>query len=283
VANIPPVLLLQAPPPPPRPYGLFDVAMGPMPMPRVEAQAGGIMYVPDACEDDIYLYGIECPPVSGTKTFAAVESPVSGAPFAAVTSYTCSVQGYSFEEAAQRVRTRMTLHEQRAVERRLWQGSTGTGALGQLTGLLRGATDITPSGTATCIQDAVSILEQRLANNGISGGIIHARPKLVPHLAAEHQIREASGRRLTTPLGTAYSFGQGYDGTGPAGEATTVSTDWIYATGRVLIWQDSEVFIPPPSQVLNKSTNVLTLLGEKTYVVIVECGAWAVEVSHPCA
>lgn len=281
MANIPPVLLLEAPPAPSRPYGLFDVALGPMPMPKPEAEGGGVQYVPDVCEDDIYLYGIQCPPVSGSKTFAGVEAPVSGAPFAVVASYTCNVIGYSFAEAQQRVRTRMSLREQRAVERRVWQGSTGVGALGQIQGLLRGATDLSPSGSATCVRNALGILEQALADNGVVGGVIHARPNLIPHLAAEHLIREASGRRLTTPSGTPYVFGQGYNGTGPAGDAITATSEFMYATGRVLLWQ-GDVFIPPAGEVLNKTTNVLTLLGERTYVAIIECGSWAVEVNYAC-
>ena len=277
MANIPPVLLLEAPPAPPRPYGIFDVALGPMPMPRPEAQGGGIQYVPDTCEDDVFLYAINCPPVSGSKTFSAIEPAVSGAPFGVITSYTCSSIGFSFEEAAARVRTRMMLREQRAVERRIWQGSP-LGGIGGLPGLFQSAVTLSASG---CVTEAVEQLEQALADNGIVGGIIHARPGMSAHLSQAHLIERGPGRQISTKLGTPVSLGQGYDGTGPAGQAPTTDVEYMYASGRVLIW-GSEMMIPDPEQTFNKSTNQMYLLGEKVYVAIVECGVWATAVTRNC-
>lgn len=277
MANIPPVLLMEPPPAPPRPYGIFDVALGPMPMPRPEAQGGGVFYVPDTCEDDVFLYAINCPPVSGAKTFSAIEPAVSGAPFAVLTSYTCAAQGFTFEEAAARVRTRMMLREQRAVERRLWQGSP-LGGIGGLAGQFQSATTISASG---CVTEAVEQLEQTLADNGIVGGIIHARPGMSAHMSQAHLLKDGPGRMITTRLGTPVSFGQGYDGTGPAGQAPTTDVEYMYASGRVLIW-GSDTFIPPPEQTFNKSTNQMFLLGEKVYVTIVECGVWATAVTRNC-
>src|SRR5262245_29193993 len=114
---------IDQPPIPPRPYGLFDVALGPMPFPNPNV-GGCVIYVPDTCEDDVFLIAMNCPPVTGTKTFSTVEAPVSGSPFSVLTSYTCGSIGFSFAEAKQRVINRMSSREQRAVERRLWQGSS---------------------------------------------------------------------------------------------------------------------------------------------------------------
>lgn len=279
MANIPPQLLLQAPPVPPRPYGLFDVALGPMPFPSPASVGGGVQYVPDTCEDDIFLYQMNCPPVSGTKTFSAVETPVSGAPFAVLATYSCGSIGFSFEEAAQRVRTRLSLREQRAVERRLWQGQSVAG-LGLIPGLFQSAT---PLAATSCPTDAVALLQQTLADNGVVGGIIHARPYMATHIAQAHLIEQGQGRQLITYPGTPFVFGQGYNGTGPAGEAVTATAEYMYASGRVLVWQDSEVFVPPPEQVLNKSTNQLTLVAERVYAVAVECGVWSTQVTRTCA
>lgn len=276
MAIFPGPTLIEAPPVPPRPYGIFDVALGPMPFPRPESQGGGVQYVPDTCESDVYLYDMSCPPVSGMKTFAGVETAVSGAPFAVATSYTCGSIGFSFEEAAQRVRTRMALREQRAVERRIWQGQVDPG-LGIIAGLLRGATSL---GAAGCPVEAVELLEQALADNGVVGGLIHARPAMSPHLANNHLI-EYRGRQLTTCMGTPYVFGHGYDGTGPAGEAVTGDVEYMYATGRVLIWQ-SDVWVSPPDQVFNRLTNQLELVGERIYAVSIECGTWVVAVTRNC-
>jgi hypothetical protein len=276
--NIAPPVLIEPPPPPMRPYGLFDVALGPLPMPRVEAQGGGIQYVPDACEDDIFLYQLNCPPVSGSKTFSPIETAVSGAPFGVLTSYTCGSIGFTWEEIQNRVRTRMTLREQRAVERRVWQGWNPSNGLGTQAGLFRGATTLTAAG---CVTEAVEVLEQTLADNGVVGGMIHARPGMSAHLNNSFQIYEGPGRIKRTIIGTPYVFGQGYDGTGPAGEAVTGDVEYMYASGRVVIW-GSEIEIPDPRQTMNRSTNQMFVLGEKVYVALIECGVWAIAVTRNC-
>lgn len=269
---------IEPPPPPPVPYGIFNAALGPMPFPSPNAQGGGVIYVPDACEDDVFLYSMQCPPITGTKTFSAIETAVSGAPFGLITSYTCGAIGFSFEEAERRVRIRMQLREQRGVEKRIWQGSSGE--LGTVTGLFRNATNL---GAASCPAEAVSSLEQTLADNGVVGGIIHARVGMATHFGADHILEHPKPNYCTTPYGTPYVFGQGYDGTGPTGQAVTSSTEWLYASGRVLIWQDPEVWVPPPREVLDKSGNQLSLVAERVYAVAIECGVWAIQVTHSCA
>jgi hypothetical protein len=270
-------VLIDPPPPPPRPSGLFDVAMGPMPFPRAEGQVAGVLYVPDVCTDSTFLYEINCPAVSGTKEFTGIETPVSGAPFAVISTYTCGAVGFSFDEASRRVRTRLSLHEQRRVEQRLWQGFGG--AFGNMEGLLRGATDLGASG---CVTEAIEVLEQALADNAVPGGMIHARPGMNAHLSTSFLVREPARGRFTTGLGTPYVFGQGYDGTGPAGEAVGAGDEYMYATGRVLLWQDPEVFVPDPGQVLNLATNQLSLVAERVYAVAIECGAWVTKVTRNC-
>ena len=280
MARIAPPTLIPQPPLPPRPYGLFDVALGPMPFPEEAAQVGGVEYVPDTCTDEVYLYDLTCPPVTGSKTFNVLETAVSGSPFAVITTYTCGSIGFSWDEIQNRVRTRMSLREQRAVERRVWQGQTSAQGQGPILGLFRNATSL---GTAGCVTEAMELLEQALADNGVVGGIIHARPGMAPHLEQAHQIQYANnGRRLQTCLGTPFCFGQGYDGTGPAGQATTTNTEWMYASGRVLIWQGSEVMVSPIGQSMDRSLNQLYATAERFYAAVIECGVWAVEVTRNC-
>lgn len=271
--------LIATPPMPPRPYGLFDVALGPMPFPEEPARGAGVIYVPDTCTDEVYLYDMTCPPVTGSKTFNVLETAVSGSPFAVLTTYTCGSIGYSFDEVRQRVMNRMTLREQRAVERRVWQGQTAAEGQGPILGLFRDATSL---GSAGCVTEAMELLEQALADNGVVGGIIHARPGMAPHLEQAHQIQYASRNRLQTCLGTPFCFGQGYNGTGPTGQATTTNTEWMYASGRVLIWQDTEILVPPIGQTMDRATNQIYTTAERIYAVIVECGVWAVEVTRNC-
>jgi hypothetical protein len=274
IVNAP--LLIPTPPAPPRPYGLFDVALGPMPFPNGDAMGGGIQYVPDTCEDDVFLYAMNCPPVSGSKTFSGNEPAISGNPFGVTTSYTCGSIGYSFEEVEQKVRLRMALREQRAVERRLWQGSP-QGGIGGIPGLFQSATTLTAAGCAT---EALFSLEQALADNGIVGGIIHARPGMSAVLAQAHLL-ETRGRQLVTRLGTPVVFGHGYNGTGPQGQATTTTTEYMYASGRVLIW-GSDTMVPSIGQTMDRSLNQVYAIAERIFNVIVECGSWAIQVTHDC-
>lgn len=261
---------------PQRPYGLFDVALGPMEFPDRNL-GGGVIYVPDTCVDDYGIVDFTCPPITGAKAFSGIEFPVSGAPFAVYTSYTCGSIGFSFEEVRDRLLTRMALHEQKAVEQRLWQGSTGNG--GTIPGLFRNATNL---GAASCVTEAVEMLEQVLADNGIVGGLIHARPGLSAHLAQAHLVERGQGRRRTTVTDTPYVFGQGYDGSGPTGQAATTDVEWMYASGRVLVWQDSTIEIPPIRQTMDRTTNQIYALAERVYAVAVECGVWAVQVTRNC-
>lgn len=277
VANAP--FFAPTPATPPRPYGIFDVALGPMPFPVPASVGAGVLYVPDTCEDDVYLYAMNCPPTSGAKTFAPNEAPVSGAPFGVITSYTCGSLGYSFEESEQKVRTRMSLREQRAVERRIWQGQPAGGAnLGLIPGLFQSATSL---GTAGCVTEAIEVLEQTLADNAVVGGIIHARPGMSAHLSQGHLLAKGSGRQITTWLGTPVVFGQGYNGTSPAGVAPDTNSEWMYASGRVVIWQD-DVEVPPLAQTFDKVNNQILTLAERVYAVTIECGVWAIQVTRNC-
>lgn len=278
MALIPPVVI-DPPAPPQRPYGLFDVALGPMPFPNPQAMGGGVQYVPDICEDNYYLVPLDCPPITGTKTFDAVEGSVSGAPFSVLTSYTCGSLSFSFAEAERRVRIRMAMREQTAVEQRVWSGTSG--ALGTITGLFRNAVNL---GSAGCPVEAIEILEQTLADNDVPGGMIHARPGMSAHLTNNYLIhyQNLNGRALSTVIRTPLVFGRGYDGSGPTGQAADATTEWMYASGRVLVWQDPQIWVPDPGQVLDKSTNQLSLVAERPYAVAVECGVWAIQVTRTC-
>lgn len=271
-------VLIEPPQPPPRPYGLFDVALGPMPLPSPQAGRFGVQYVPDTCESGVFLYAINCPAVTGSKTFSPVEGSITGAPFGVITSYQCGTIGYSFEEAEQRVRTRMTLREQRGVERRVWQG-VPAGGIGGIPGLFQSATTLS---TTACPTLAIQALEQALASAGVVGGTIHARPNMAAQLARSHLIEKGPGRSVVTQgMGTPVVFGHGYDGTGPAGQAVTNTTEYMYASGRIALWA-TDIEIIDPRQTLDTTNNVMYVLGEKLYVATVECGVWATQVTYDC-
>lgn len=267
----------EPPPPPMRPAGLFDVAVGPSPFPSPNAVGGGVTYIPDTC-GDVYFWGMNCPPVSGVKTFQALPVPVSGFPFTVYTSYTCSVVGIPYEEARSRVLTRADLRMQQGVEEIFWSGTTAAPGAPGIVGQLRGATALAAS---SCPVVALAVLEQGLVDNNIVGGVIHARPYMAPFLANNHALLPR-GRGWQTYNGTPIVFGRGYDGTGPNGEAVTSTTEYMYATGRPVVWQDPEIFVNPVEGGFNQSTNVLTLLAEQVYALGIECGKFSTVVTRDC-
>jgi hypothetical protein len=56
----------------------------------------------------------------------------------------------------------------------------------------------------------------------------------------------------------------------------------MYASGRVLIWQDVDVQVPNLDQVFRRTTNERIALAERVYLALVECGVWTVEVTRTC-
>jgi hypothetical protein len=210
-------------------------------------------------------------------SFSGIEAAISGAPFSVYTTWQCSTIGYSFEEQAARVRQRMDLRAQTAVERRLWQGQTSA-TDGSFAGLFANAINLPAAG---CVTEAIETLEQTLADNGVFGGVIHARTGMAAHFAASHHAFQV-GRQKQTYLGTPVVFGQGYSGVGPTGQGATTDVEYMYASGRVVIWETPETWVPPVQEVVDKTTNTVFLVAQKIYAVAVECGVWAVPVTRNC-
>lgn len=267
-------VVIDPPAPPSPPYGIFNAALGPLDLPDLRAEVAGIEYQPDNC-GIARLWGSACEAVT-SKVFDEGVDTLDADPFVVYSSWLCGSIGYTETEIRRRMLVRLALQEQRAVEQRIWQGNTGLG----ITGLFRAA-DVTTLTAASCPRSAVAALEQALADSGVSGGIIHARPYMVPWLANNHLVERPSARLLTTPLGTPYSFGQGYDGTGPGGQAVTSTVEYMYATGRVVIWR-GEPIVPTIRQTLNRATNQQYAIAERPYMATVECGIWAVAVTREC-
>lgn len=264
-------VLINPPAPPVRPYGLFDVAVGPLPLPRIEAMSGGIEYQPDTC-GIARLWEMNCVPVT-SKVFDTGVPTLTADPFAVYTSWLCGSLGYSPEEIRARLLTRLSLKEQRAVEQRLWQGGGG------VDGIFTDAAEVTSLGQADCTTDAVRMLEQALADNGVVGGTIHARSGMSAYLASDHQIEHPRPNLMTTHLGTPLVFGQGYDGTGPS--AAPADSEWMFATGRIVVW-GSETIVPDIRETLNRTTNQWYAVAERVFMLTVECGIWGVTVNREC-
>jgi hypothetical protein len=254
-------------------YGLFNVANGPMDIP-VNARSGGLQYEITTCNLPLE-YEVECQETHNSKVISTGVTTVTGAPFIVYSAIQCDTVGlvnWGQERVQRLLFDQLVAGEQATVERII-----STGLVGQFPSLQSGAVTL---GAAIGPVQAISMLEDWLyARLGVRG-VIHAPMEAAAYIKGTH-IVEADGNVNAggvwrTEVGTAVSFGN-YAGVGPTGQAGT----WIYITGPVTIWRtpDNELFVPPMGQVINRTTNVLTIVMEREYVLTYECYSAAVNVT----
>lgn len=277
---IPAFVIDQPAPPTPR-RGLFDAATGPMPMPR-HAETSGLQWWSEVCAG-AHLYPPACltPPYQAF-TYDSADGLVNAYPFVVYASEVCGPVGAEAAEARRRVQMRLQLGQQQAVEKALWGGGEGVTGIFET---LQAAGKVTTVGPATTVVGGVAVLEQQAATNGYDGPLIlHARPFMSAYLGSGGLIRDprpADGQRLYTWHGSEIVFGAGYSGNSPVGVAPTATAETMYLTGRVLLWQESEVFVSPPDQVLDRATNQRGVFASRAYAIGIECLAAAVVTTHP--
>lgn len=219
------------------------------------------------------------PPTPTTKTVGVDDEPRGGTPFTVYTEFECSPAVFA-ERAKQQAEEALTRLESWQVERTFWAGVAGAqtvayphlaansvvrDAYGVL--LQTAATEVT--GVALDIVEALGQVEQALADcyNGI--GVIHIPAILGPALSAQSLVAK-QGPTLRTLNGNLVVLGSGYPGTSPAGAAPSAGTTWIYATGAVFAYR-SGVEVTPMTSTINRSTNTVRAIAERTYVLGWDC------------
>lgn len=278
MAQMPPVVLDPLPLPGKR-DGLLDAATGPLDLPT-HAKTAGALWETDL--DGVgHLYPVACqaPPYPAL----ADDGPsglVAAYSFDVYATQKMPAVGHLTAEAERRVRTRLQLHEQQAVEAALWGGGEGVEGIFEILAAAGKLADLTPAGGAASVVEAVSLLEQD-ASVYPASPMIHARLRMGAYLSSSGVIRfDPSPKPGTTHAGARFVLGAGYAGTGPAGEAVDATTEWIYGTGRVVIWRDPEMWVSPPGQVLDREKNQRGLVARRTYMVAVEGYAAGVKVTR---
>jgi hypothetical protein len=253
-------------------YGLFQVATGPLDLPQ-NARSGGLQYEISTCTLP-KEYEVECQETHNTKVITSGVTVVTGAPFIVYSAIQCDTVGlvnWGQDRVQRFLYDQLVAGEQATVESIFSQGLAG-----QLPSL-QGATNL---GTAVGPVQAIAKLESWLyARYGLKG-VIHAPVYAAPYLSGSHAIdREGSygNEEWYTDMRTCVSLGN-YANVGPTGSAAAVGEAWIYITGAVAIWRtpDNDLFVPPMGQVINRSTNVLTIVMEREYIVTYDCFAAAV-------
>lgn len=259
---------------PASPPGLLDAAVGPLDLPD-HARTSGAVYSQDSC-GEARLYPAPCiTPPYPAMVFDPQDGLTTVFVFNVYASLICGSFSYPMAEAERRVRARLQMSEQRAVELAFWGGS---GAIDGLVEQLNAAGGVTDLGTAATPKEAVSLLEQQMASTYGGLPLLHARPRMGAHLGAAGVLTERNPAR--THYGSTVVLGAGYAGNSP--DTVTppdATTEYMLASGRVIAWR-SEIFVPPSIQMLDRATNQLGLYAMRTYALAVECGMASVKVTR---
>lgn len=196
-------------------------------------------------------------------------------PFIIYGHATCAPIG-RWDEATSRAREHLISREEGRVEQAFWTGDLGN------VPTLRGATEVTPLLATGSIKDriegAVAALENWLADTYGSLGVIHMTRELAMLGLGNMEVK---GNRITTRLGSPVAAGAGYDGSGPAAQAPTATSQWIYATPAMFGYR-SEIFLPSARRgdLLDRGHNILYAVAERSYLLGFDpCGHAAVKIN----
>lgn len=243
---------------------------------------GGLVIDDELC-DDPNPYTVACTADLAAKTFTTTNS-VPGTPFVVYAGIVCGSVGYSEAEFQAKVTNRLLAGEQGVVEAVFSR---------QLNGQSRGLANATPNATTITatsttgghlVADQVGALEEALYSTYGPRGVLHVPFQYGERMKAENIIEPdgnvfAGSGVWRTALGTAVSIGN-YEGYSPAGVAPVAGHTWIYITGQAWVWRNPDVFVSTLQGSLNQTTNQVTFLAEREYIVTYECGAFALDVTY---
>lgn len=295
----------------PVPPGLFSVASGPLDMPE-HAQNNGAIWVPDTCGlGEVSAAPCKTPPYTAF-VMDNLDAIAQAWPFTVYATLNTGPFGFDNDEAVRRVRARLGNTEQYVCEHVLSGDAaftalfTGAGAIDNYAGTQPGvapaagvaggifqqianigsAAGFFDLGTATDVKTAVGLLEQSAADHYYGQAVLHARARIAAYAGAAGQFRviglppSADKTYMYTNNLNLWNFGNGYTGVGPTNQAPDATTEYIWATGRVIVWRSPDVWISPPDQLLNRNTNQRGLYAIRQYMIGVECFAACVKVTR---
>lgn len=256
-----PPIVLAGPLPQPLPFGLFSAAITvPEASGRWGMGANVRPYPPgaassfDPCSAGTFRQK-DIPEQPATPFFMA---------FGVYLADQCSGRGVGTDAALDnRARAAFAAVEQFAVEREF-----ASGALMPSNPYLGDGNATILGGGAVSLVEALALLEQAIGDTG-KAGMIHADRGIVAGWSGIGALR-VSGDKLLTFNGTPVASGGGYNNVQPDGQAApTTDTGWAFATGPVEIRRSDDIEIIPGSlaEALDRETNLVTYLAERSYLV----------------
>jgi hypothetical protein len=240
------------------------------------------------------------PVITGSGMIPAKQATTSrsfwgATPFTVFVEIDCSPIDF-YDQRDTIINTAMDRYESYAVERAFWTGfaldRNGSGGVanavlphlasnGTITEQMGGTptksvtlqqTATVVTGVALNVLDAMGALEGALAGCLNGTGTIHIPQALAPTMAL---VLQRTGSRLTTPNGNTVALGAGYPGTSPAGATPALGQAWMYATGPIFAYRSTPKIVGDPSQTIDRSTNTMKVIIERTYVMGYDCCLFA--------
>lgn len=278
-------LTVQSPAFTPAPFGLV-ASVGTVDEPDPHWRMG-IQYQPDYCGilSDI---GTVCVTGSGfTKLATTDEVPIRGAnAFTVYAWINCSLVPFDEEEALARVTTALINNEAAQVERAFWMGGTYEGDVRPRLAanadlfdedvLIQTAATVVVTGGVDVV-NAIGLLEGAMGECYSGIPIIHVPKRAIANLADGTQIT-AKGQQLRTMANSLVIAGNGYDGSGPAGQEASTYDVWFYATGAIDVRRSTIEYTSTWRESVNKAENGQVLIAERTYLIDWDCCHFAIPV-----
>lgn len=170
------------------------------------------------------------------------------------------------EEWQRRVKVALAAYEHWAIEREFWTGALrpDNPHLAQTLG-----TTTLNGGATTSLKNALSLLEQAIADAG-GNGVIHLRPGAFSQVAYESGggVIDVSNGVARTKLGTPVVPGVGYAGSAPDGTPPATTVAWAYATGPIEIRKSEPEILPESMSAATDRLHNLTTFRAERYVLI---------------
>jgi hypothetical protein len=290
-----PRLPVDAPPFTSSPYGLLSVVQ--LPSPATSHWQNGVTWASNCLatgmgsttyDECIAVTGAGSPGEPSTKLDNITTIDRGATPFSSYVRFDCSSVGNA---DAQRVAAAaLAQSESFQVERAVWTGlvdgkvlafphlAANAEVLDAQSIVLQQAASVVVTGSFDAAS-ALGLLESALAAcyNGV--GVVHIPVKALPTFVAwglvkpdggRDNVTGQVGRRLRTANGNLVAVGAGYPGTSPAGAAAGTEQSWIYATGAVFAYR-SDVFYSTLRDSLDRGTNTVSMIAERTYVIGWDC------------
>lgn len=239
----------------------------------------------------IAVTGTGAPPAAPAKTGSANLVTRGATPFTVYAEFACSPIG--IDDASKIATDALAQSANWEVEFAFWTGLAGgksvvfphlaasTQVLDADGIILQSAATTIVTGAGVNVRVGLGLLEEAIGNCSNGQGVIHVQRKVASALFYS-QLVEMRGGQLYTKTGNLVAVGSGYPGTGPTGQAITSTTSWMFATGAVFAYT-GPVRVLNQRETLDRTTNTVAMLAERTYLLGWDCCHAAVQVDISAA